>query len=180
MPPTNEPDDKGAAGTGAAPQTPPATQQPQAPSAATPQLPQLPEGYEAIRTEDKNKLISQRDKAKSGADQETQGIVNALVQKDAVRDAMADPKFKENYPDVSFQELLDANPMSDDDITEIAKTRQARYEEVKQAHVSKVQRAETPTISAADKAAREAELRKPAKKSRFQDAVKLALTQVKN
>ena len=176
MPPKNEP----AAPSSVEPTgTPPVATPPKNEPAVTPNT-QVPDGFELIRTEDKNKLISQRDKAKAGGDPQTEVIVNALLQKDAVRDAMADPAFKENYPDVSFKELLDANPMSDEEITEIAKTRQARYEEVKQAHVSKVQRAETPTISQADKAAKEAELAKPSKKSRFQDAMRLARTQVKN
>lgn len=157
----------------AAPATPPSSE-----PVATPPEQKVPEGFELIRTEDKNKLISQRDKANNG-NSETETVVNALLQKDAVRDAVASPEFKENYPDVTMQELLDANPTSDEEIEAFAKAKQARYEEVKQTALKNVQRAEAPTLTQADKDTKLTELAQPAKRSRFQDALKLARTQVK-
>lgn len=179
MPPNNEPAPS-AAGTGEASKVPPATQEPKVPAAATPQLPQLPEGYEAIRTEDKNKLISQRDKAKNGqSDPQTQAVLSALMQKDAVREAMATSEFKEKYPDVTQAALLKLDPMDEEDIALKASELQADYEVVKQNALKKVQRVTAPVISIADRDTKLAELAKPAKTSRFQDALKLARTQVK-
>lgn len=178
MPPTNEP---------AAPASP-GTPEPVAPAvtpdkndepAVTPKTAKIPEGYQLIKDEDVNKLKSKADKAPQ-ADPESQGVLNALLQKDAIRDAMAAADFKENYPDVSFQELLDANPMSDQEIVDIAKKRQAKYEEIRQKTLKQVQVATTPTISQADKETQLADLAKPAKRSRFQEALRLTRTQVKN
>lgn len=146
--------------------------------AVTPKTAQVPQGYQLIKDEDINKLKSTADKAKNG-DSETQAVVNALLQKDAIRDTMADPEFKENYPDVTQAELLDANPMSDEEVIEVAKARQARYEEVKQTALLKVQIADAPTITQADKDTQMKELAKPAKVSRFQQAIRLSRTQVK-
>ena len=176
MPPTNEPDGNGAAGTGG--EQPTATQQPQTPPAATPQLPTLPEGYEAIRTEDKNKLISARDKANDGNSQ-TSAMVAALAQKDAVREAMATPKFKADFPDVEMDDILDGDPGDPEEILAIAKRRQESYERVKQSTLQSAQIATAPTISQADKDAKLAELRKPSGKSRFQQAAALQRAEVK-
>lgn len=158
--------------------TPPVATPPSSEPVVTPKTADVPEGYELIRTEDKNNLISQRDKAKAG-DPETNAVVNALLQKDAIRDTMATPEFQEKYPDVTQSELLEANPMTDDEIIEIAEAKQKRYEEVKQAALRKVQVADAPTITQADKDTQLKELAKPAKTSRFQQAIKLARTQVK-
>lgn len=180
MPTSNEPAGNGAAGTGSEPQTPPATQEPQTPPSATPQTANIPEGMELIRTEDKNNLISQRDKAKNAqADPNQQAALSALMQKDAVRDAVATDDFKSKYPDVTMAAILKLDPTDEEEIEAIAKDLQADYERVKQAALKNVQVATAPTISAQDRDTKLAELRKPAKQSRFQDALKLARTQVK-
>lgn len=181
MPPTSEPDGNGAAGTGDGKNPPAATQEPKTPPAATPETAQVPEGFELIRTEDKNKLISQRDKAKNEpkSDPQTQAVLSALMQKDAVREAMATSEFKEKYPDVTQAAILRLDPADEEDIEKIAGELQADYEKVKQAALKKVQVATAPTISAADRDTKLAELAKPAKTSRFQEALKLARTQVK-
>lgn len=178
MPPTNEPA-PGAAGTGEEPKTPPATPEPKAPEAATPKLPDVPEGYEVIRTEDKNKLISQRDKAKAAGDPEARAALSALMQKDAVRDAMATDDFKSQYPDVTEKAILARDPADDDEIIAIAKELQADYERVKQSALKNAQVAHAPVISEADRDQKLADLKKPAKQSRFQDALKVARMQVK-
>lgn len=156
-----------------APATPPSSE-----PAVTPDTAQVPDGFELIRTEDKNKIIAARDKANNG-NSETETVVNALLQKDAVRDAVATPEFKEKYPDVSMDELLEANPTSDEEIEEIAKAKQARYETVKQNHLKKVQVATAPEMSAADKDTKLKELQKPSGTSRFQQALKLTRMRVK-
>lgn len=180
MPNNNEPDGNGAAGTGDGNTPPAATQTPTTPPAATPATAEVPEGFELIRTEDKNKLISQRDKAKNGqADPQQQAALSALMQKDAVRDAVATDDFKSKYPDVTMAAILKLDPTDEEEIEAIAKDLQADYERVKQAALKNVQVATAPTISAQDRDAKLADLKKPAKTSRFQDALKLARTQVK-
>ena len=142
--------------------TPPATQTPpSAPAAIDPSKPQVPEGFELIRTEDKNNLISQRDKAKNNGSQDS-ALLNALVQKDAVRDAMSTTEFKDKYPDVTESDIMDANPMSDEEIEAVAKNRQERFESVKQAHIRKIQGNTTaPTLSPEDKQKQLDDLSKP-------------------
>lgn len=180
MPPTNEPAGNGAAGTGQAPQTPPATQEPKTPPAATPETANIPEGYELIRTEDKNKIISQRDKAKSGqADPQTQAALSVLMQKDAVREAMASPDFKEKYPDVTQAALLKMDPSDEEEILKLAGELQADYERVKQNALKNVQVANAPTISPQDLETQLNDLKKPARTSRFGEALKLSRMQVK-
>lgn len=141
-----------------------------------------------LSKKDYDALIKQRDangrkagdaqslaeKAAQRAEQ-NDALVNALVQKDAIRDAMRTDEFKEKFPDVTEDELLEANPMSDEEILDIAKRKQERYEKVKLDHVKKVQaKTSAPTISAQDRATKQAELKKPANKSRFQQALDLA------
>lgn len=134
---------------------------------------QLPEGYELIKTEDKRNLISQRDKANNG-NSEDSAVLNALLQKDAVRDAMAAEDFKEKYPDVTEAEILEANPMSDEQIIQIAEAKQKRYDKVKLDHVKKVQsNTSAPEISAADRDEKLKALRKPSTRSRFSQALSL-------
>lgn len=138
----------------------------------------LPEGYELIKTEDKRNLISARDRANNAEDENSQ-VLNALIQKDAVRDALADPDFQEKYPDVTEAEILEANPMSDEDIVKIAEAKQKRYDKVKLDHVKKVQRATAPEISAADRDEKLKQLKKPATRSRFAQALQLKRLKVK-
>lgn len=160
--------------------TPPVATPPQSDPVATPPEPQIPEGMELIRTEDKNKLISQRDKAKSQqSDPQTQAVLSALMQKDAVREAIATDDFKSQYPDVTAAAILKMDPSSDEEIIEIAKELQADYERVKQAALKKAQVATAPTISAQDRDTKLAEMAKPSRTSRFQEALKLSRTQVK-
>lgn len=140
-----------------------------------------------LSKKDYDALLKQRDangrkagEAKTEAEKAAQraaqndALVNALVQKDAIRDAMRTEEFKEKYPDVTEDELLEANPMSDEEILEIAERKQQRYDKVKLDHVKKVQVASAPAISSEDRATKQAELKKPANKSRFQAALNLA------
>lgn len=157
--------------------TPPPAIQPQGKSPVTVDPSLIPEGYEVIKTEDKNKLISARDKANHDGS-ETDAILNGLMQKDAIRDTIATDDFKEKYPDVTYDELLEANPTSDEAILAIADSRQKRYNKVKLDHAEKTQRAVTPTISATDLAEQEKILKTPSTESRFRQALNLRRTQV--
>lgn len=175
-----QPDGNAPAGTGGnqGNPDPAATPKPNEQPAATvnPSEVPVPDGYELIKTEDKRNLISARDKANNSSS-ETDAVVNALLQKDAVRDAMADSDFKEKYPDVTEAEILEANPTSDEQIIEIAKRKQERYDKVKLDHVKKVQsRTSAPEISAADRDEKLKQLKKPSNRSRFADALRLKRT----
>ena len=154
---------------------PAATPKPNEQPAATvnPNEVTVPDGYELIKTEDKRNLISARDKANNGKSEDG-AVLNALLQKDEVRDAMALDDFKEKYPDVTEAEILEANPMSDEQIVEIAKSRQARYDKVKLDHLKKVQsKTAAPEISAADRDEKLKALKKPSNRSRFSQALSL-------
>lgn len=156
----------------------PANQPPSAP-VATPNSPQVPEGFELIKTEDKNALISARDKA-NNSNSDNDAILGGLLQKEAIRDALAKEDFAEKFPDVTYDELLEANPTSDEEILALADSRQKRYNKVKLDHAEKTQRVVTPTISASDLAEQEKQLKEPSTKSRFIPALKLRLTKVAN
>lgn len=160
----------------AEPGTTPATQ-PQSAPVATQDPSAVPQGYELIKTEDKKNLISARDKA-TNSNSETDAILGGLLQKEAIRDAIAKEDFSEKFPDVTFDELLEANPTSDEEILALAESRQKRYNKVKLDHAEKTQRVVTPTISASDLAEQEAQLKKPATESRFKQALKLRRTKV--
>ena len=174
MPPTNEP----AAPAPAEPATPVAATPPQSAPAVTPDKVQLPDGFELIRTEDKKAIISQRDKANSG-NQQTDAVLSALMQKDAIRDARATPEFQEKYPDVTEADLIAANPEDVEEIEKVAAATQARFEKIKQAALEKVQVAGPPTITQADQSTKLGELKKPSKTSRFQEALRIKRMQVK-
>lgn len=187
MPPKNETDGNGAAGTGG---TPPATQEPQTPPAATPEAASIPAGMKLIKEEDYNNLISQRDKANNGAKTaeqlaaeaearaaDTDALVNGMLQREAVRDFLATSDAKEKYPDVTEAELLEANPTSDEQIEKFAEARQQRYEQVKQAAIKKAQRVEAPTISTQDRNQQLADLKKNKPRGAFQQALRLTRMQ---
>lgn len=156
-----------------APATPPSSD-----PVVTPENVQLPDGFELIRTEDKNKIISARDKANNG-NSELETVVSSMLQKDAIKDAVGSADFKANYPDVTLDELLEADPEDTEQIFAIAKAKQERYETVKQNHLKNVQVATAPTISKADKETQLKELKKPSLRSRFQDGLKIQRARVK-
>ena len=179
MPPTNEPDGNGSAGTGEKNSS--ATQTPQNPPAVTPDTFQPPEGFELIRTEDKKNLVSQRDRANNG-NSESDALLGALYQKDAIRDTVSNPKFKEDYPDVTMEDLLDANPSSDEEILAVAKLKQERFETIRQNALKNVQRVDgPPTISPEEKAEELKKLAGPQRpKNAFARALKIDLMKVIN
>lgn len=145
-PAANTPVEPGAASTPPAAATPPSSE-----PAVTPDKVDVPQGYRLMKEEDVNKLISQRDKANNGSSEDT-ALLNALLQKDAIRDAVNSDDFKEKYPDVTADDLLNASPTSDDEIIEVAKKTQARFEKIKQDHIAKVQsNTSAPTISPEDR-----------------------------
>lgn len=183
MPELNEPDANGAAGTGA---NPPATQQPQTPAAVTPDSMQAPEGYVLLKDEDHKNLVSQRDKANNN-NSNLQETVEDLqlnqalaAQESAVTKAVGATDFKEKYPDVTAEDILSGNPVNSEEIEEIAKKQQARFEQVAQAHLKRVQVADVPEITQSDRDAKLKELSGPNKpKNAFGQAIRLQMAKIK-
>lgn len=185
MPPnSNEPAASDQPGTGAdAPATPPANDQP----AVTPENAQIPEGYELIRTEDKNKIISKRDKATNDNSQlqESFNDLSArqfrLEQETAVNNAVKTSDFKSKYPDVTAEDILDADPSDPDEITKIAEKVQKRLEIVKQNAIKSAQKIDgPPEISPEDKAEELKKLSGPNKpKNAFARALSIDLMKVR-
>lgn len=177
MPQTNEPDGNGAAGTDG--QAPAATQTPPTPPAVTPETGNVPEGYELIRTEDKNNLVSQRDKA-NNSNSETDTILTGLLQERAVEKAVLTDEFKEKYPDVTAEDVLDADPADQDDILAIAEKKQKRYEAIKQNALKNATKIDAPPeISPEEKSQELKKLAGPNKpKNAFQRAIAIDLMKV--
>lgn len=185
---TNQTPPSNPAGAPGGNQTPPAVnQQPQGNGAAT------DDEKVTLLKKDFDALLKQRDtngREKGTAENraadaeeraaQNEALVNSLVVKDAVRDAIATVEFKEKYPDVSEQDLLEAHPRSDEEILKIAERMQQRYDKVKLDHAAKVQVAKPPTMSAADRDTQLKALSGPNKpKNAFQKGLQLIRTQVK-
>lgn len=135
----------------------------------------VPDGYKLIKDEDYKNLVSSRDRANNEF-KEVEAVTNNLARKDAIRDAIADPEFKSKYPDVSFEDILEGFPSSDDEIIQIAEAKQKRFEQIKLDHVKNAQRVVEPVISASDLAEQEKVLKQPSSESRFMQALKLRRT----
>lgn len=114
--------------------------------------PELPEGFELIKTEDKQNLIKARDKnhtaATQGGDQVTElyGAVDDLMKREVVRDMAA------KYPDVP-KEILE-NASDPQSMEEQAKAWQAHSEKVKQEALASLQQVTQPEMSQDERAAK--------------------------
>jgi hypothetical protein len=159
------------------------TQQPNDPAAATDDSVTLSrKDYAALlqqrdangrKAGDADKLLQQLD--------ETNAVVSSLAQKEAVRDAITKSDFKDNYPDVTESDILASNPSSPDDIEEIAKSLQTRFEQVRQQALKNVEVVEPPTISQADLSKQLTDLKGPNRpKDAFLQALRLKSTPIKN
>lgn len=157
---------------GGAPVAPPAATPPEKQPAATP-----PAGGDdekiTLSKKDYNNLISQRDKA-NNSNGESEAILSHLMLKDAVGDAIQNPEFKKNYPDVTAADLIKSNPANEDEIEANAKDLQARFETIRQDALAKVEVAREPEMTAADRDAKLKELKGPNKpKNAFAQALRL-------
>lgn len=186
MPPTPETDDSNKAGTGApsaaTTQTPP-TQEPP----ITPESVQVPDGYKLVKEEDFNNVITQRQKNANKASeamklaQENAAVVDAFLQRNAVSEFLATEDAKEQYPDVTLDDILEGNPQNDEQIVKIAKAKQERFSKMINQRLANVQVAKPPVISAADRDTQLKELSGPNKpKNAFQRGLQLIRAQVKH
>lgn len=151
-----------------------------APATVDPKNVQVPEGFELIKTDDKNALISARDKS-NNSNKEFEANQSYLLRKDAVASAVADPEFKEKFPDVNAEDLMQAMPNNEEEIVEAAESMQKRFEIVRQNTLANIEVAEPPTISAEDYTKKMENLSGPNKpQNAFQQGIRLLRTKVKN
>lgn len=112
----------------------------------------IPDGYELIRTEDKNNLISARDRSKN-ANQDLEDSVTDILKEREINKFLTSNK--EKFPDVTQDDLMLAN--SPEELEEIATRQQRRVEDAVQKKLLEVQKASAPVLSPQE---REAELKK--------------------
>lgn len=130
----------------------------------------VPEGYELIRTEDKKNLISARDKA----NQESAGQGEFL--QEIAKERAVGSFLKENaekFPDVTQDDLMNAFATNEEELEAEATRMQQRYEQVAQNRLKSMQKATPPTMSPADRAAREKALKENPSRSSFGEMVNL-------
>ena len=162
--------------TPAVPPAPGATPQP----SETPVTPPVDNDEKiTLSKKDYNNLISARDKANNN-NSDTESVLSALLQKDAVRDAMATGDFKSQYPDVTEADLLAANPLNEEQIVEVAKTMQARFEKIRQDAIKNIEIARPPEITIADRDAKLKELKTSKPANAFAQALRLKSMQVRD
>lgn len=127
--------------------TPPAATPPTGEPAAT-EGNTIPEGFELIRTEDKNNLVSARDRA-NNLSSESEGYVATLAKREGIDGFLSE--HKTDYPDVTRDDLMH---LDDPEALEAeAKRIQRRYEDVVQKKLLDVQRADTPVLSPEERTA---------------------------
>lgn len=134
----------------------------------------VPEGYELIRTEDKNNLVSARDKAN-----QENGAQGEFLQEIAKERAVGN-FLKENsadYPDVTQDDLMNVFATNEEELKTEATRMQQRYEQVAQNRLKSMEKATAPTMSPADKAARLKALKDNPSRSSFGEMVNLQTTQ---
>lgn len=147
----------------------PAATNPQATAAAT------DDQTVTLNKDDYNNLIAQRDRA-NNAKSELDDTVLTLAQEREIRlkqEFVSDfiEKNKETYPDIEVDDLMAAE--SPEELEELAKKRQRRYEDVVQAKLLKVQRAGDPVLSPEEKAAELERLQKNPGSSSFSRMIDL-------
>ncbi len=130
----------------------------------------VPEGYELIRTEDKNNLIAARDRA-NGRSQDSEEFLQELAKERAVNSFLEENK--EDFPDISADDLMNVYATNVDELKAEATRMQQRYEQIKQNALKNVQTATPPSMSPADKAARLKALKENPNRSSFSEMVNL-------
>lgn len=135
----------------------------------------IPEGFELIRTEDKNNLISARDRA-TNANGELGETVATLAQE---REERAKKELigeflesnKEKYPDLTTDDLMSAS--SPEELDDLAAKRQRRYEDIVQEKLLKVQKTSDPILSPEQKAEKLKTLKENPGSSSFQSMLEI-------
>ena len=118
---------------------------------------------------DYNNLIGQRDRANDGFSKLGETVTTLQARQDEAdkKEFLSDflESNKETYPDLTVDDLMTVG--SPDEVEELAKAKQRRYEDVVQDRLLKVQRTDAPILSPEDAAAKLDELKKNPQKGSF-------------
>jgi hypothetical protein len=114
-------------------------------------------------------LVGQRDRANDGFSKisETVTTLEARQQEADKKEFLSEfiESNKQTYPDITVDDLMGVT--SPEDVEELAKTKQRRYEDVVQDRLLKVQKTDAPILSPEDKAAELDKLKKNPQKGSF-------------
>lgn len=158
--PATPPQNPGATDDGA---TPPAATNPQGDGGAT------NDDTVTLSKSDYNKLVGQRDRANDGFSKLGETVSTLQARQDELdkKEFLSDflETNKQTYPDLTVDDLMGVG--SPDEVEELAKAKQRRYEDVVQDRLLKVQKTDAPVLSPEDKAAALDELKKNPQKGSF-------------
>lgn len=101
-----------------------------------------------LNRQDYNNLIAQRDRA-NNTNSETDEIVNDLLKEREIKNFLESNK--DQFPDVTYDDLMIA--ASPEELEQVAKARQKRYEDVVQKKLMDVQKTTAPVLSPQERAA---------------------------
>lgn len=125
----------------------PAATPPQGQPAAT-EGSAIPEGYELIRTEDKNNLVSARDRSNNASSELEDSVTDILKEREIEKFLKSNA---EKFPDITADDLMLAN--SPAELEELAARQQRRVEDAVQKKLLDVQKASAPVLSPQERAA---------------------------
>lgn len=123
-----------------------------------------------LKQEDYNNLIAQRDRA-NNINSDTDEIVNDLLKEREIKKFLESNQ--DQFPDVTYDDLMIA--ATPDELEEVAKTRQKRYEDVVQKKLMDVQKTTAPVLSPQERAAQLKKLRDNPDDSSFEKMLDLQL-----
>lgn len=121
------------------------------PPQGTPTAPEgsaIPEGYELIRTEDKNNLVAARDRSNNANSDLEDSVTDILKEREINKFLKGNA---EKFPDVTVDDLMLAN--SPEELEDIATRQQRRIEDAVQAKLLSTQKATAPVLSPQERAA---------------------------
>lgn len=121
------------------------------PPQGTPTAPEgsaIPEGFELIRTEDKNNLISARDRSNNATSELEDSVTDILKEREINKFLESN---KDKFPDITVDDLMLAN--SPEQLEELAAKQQRRVEDAVQKKLLEVQKADAPVLSPQERAA---------------------------
>lgn len=108
----------------------------------------IPEGYELIRTEDKNNLVSARDRSNNASSDLEDSVTDILKEREIEKFLKSNA---EKFPDITADDLMLAN--SPAELEDLATKQQRRVEDAVQKKLLDVQKAQAPVLSPQERAA---------------------------
>ena len=135
------------------------------PPQGTPTAPEgsaIPEGYELIRTEDKNNLVAARDRSNNANSDLEDSVTDILKEREINKFLKGNA---EKYPDVTADDLMIAS--SPDELEAVATKQQRRIEDAVQAKLLSTQKATAPVLSPQERAAELKKLKDSPDKNSF-------------